>query len=420
MSCNITCTLGVLAFLIGSCGPPGSERLREQNRSAQARRPKPDYDRPIGPEPARLHAYHVGEVRRNDAFATVMERLAVSPIETDKVVRSLGGLIDFTKAQPGDVVEIRKDATEALEWLRYTHGPEDIFVSFRGSDGAWVGQREPVFTRTSTTFVQAEVTESLYQAVDDAGEQPWLTLTVVELFAWDVDFFTETRPGDRLRVVFEKRHIGNTFVGYGDVLAAEYHRASGKRFVAFRYAHGSGRVGYYRPDGTAVERAFVRSPIKFASITSRYGLRRHPILRYLRKHRGVDYGAPQGTAVWAVGHGRVRFAGRKGGYGRVVYVRHANGLETRYAHLSRFARGIRRGVRVAQKQVIGYVGKTGLATGPHLHFEVLRRGRHVNPLSLVVPPAPPIPARDKERFHEHVDPLVRWLSPSELVTDRGE
>ena len=221
-------------------------------------------------------------------------------------------------------------------------------------------------------------------------------------------------------MIVQKKWVDDAFVRYGDILAAEYHRASRGTLHRFSLrARLPGGVGYYRADGQAVERAFVRSPIKFASITSRYGLRRHPVLRYVRKHRGVDYGAPRGTAVWSVGHGTVRFAGRRGGYGRVVYVRHRNGLETRYAHLSRFARGVRRGARVTQKQVIGYVGKTGLATGPHLHFEVLRRGRHINPLSVVVPRAPPIPAREKARFHERVDPLVQQLSRTDIEADRG-
>ena len=398
-----------------SCHRGDSSVESKAKEDAELELPSADYEEPIGPEPPPVYAYHVGEVRQDDAFASVMRRLSVTATQTDVVVRSLSGLVDFTRAHPGDLIEIRKDAEGALEWLRYTQGPEDIFIAFRGSDETWLGQREPVFTVTRTVFVQAQVAESLYQAVEDVHEQPWLTLTVVELFAWDVDFFTETQPGDQLRALFEKKYVQGEFVGYGNVLAAEYDRVSGQHFSAFRYVHASGKVGYYRPDGTAVERAFVRSPIKFASITSRYGLRRHPILKYVRRHRGVDYGAPHGTAVWSVGKGTVQYAGWNGGYGRVVYVRHANGLETRYAHLSRFGRGIRSGVPVAQKRVIGYVGKSGLATGPHLHFEVLRRGRHLNPLSLIVPPAPPIPPEELGRFHAQVDPMAEQFSRPETV-----
>jgi murein DD-endopeptidase MepM/ murein hydrolase activator NlpD len=353
--------------------------------------PDPDHAASIGPEPAIVHEYHVGEIRRDDAFSTAVMRLGVTALEVDEVVRSLDGLFDPTKCVPGHVFEIRRDEARRLEWLRYTIDPTSVVVSVRGSDGNMVGSREPIPIRTQSVAVSGEVTESLYLAMEAAGEQPWLTLTLVDILAWDVDFFTETQKGDTFRIIVEKRFVGDQLVGYGRVLGVEYAMVSGKRHRAFRFEHPDGKVGYYDQDGNAVEKAFLKSPIKFASITSRYGLRRHPILKYVRAHRGVDYGAPMGTAIWAIGDGVVSFAGSQGGYGRVVFIRHANGLESRYAHLRGFAKGVRSGARVHQKEVVGYVGKSGLATGPHLHFEVLRNGRHANPLSIVVPPAPPIP-----------------------------
>jgi murein DD-endopeptidase MepM/ murein hydrolase activator NlpD len=382
-----------------------------------------DHPEPIGPEPPPVHEYHVGEIRNGDSLSTALSRQGVSAAEVHVLAAALKGALDVSACHPGDWFEVYKDEAGALERFRYVAGRDVMVLAYRGPDGGWAAYREPVLVTTSTHTVEGVVDHSLYLAVDAAGEQPWLTLTLVDIFAWDVDFFTETRKGDRFRVVLEKRFVDGEFLGYGNVLAAEYYLAEpDQRFRAFRYTFEDGKVGYYRQDGKAVEKAFLKSPIKFASITSRYGLRRHPILQYVRAHRGVDYGAPMGTAVWSVGDGVVTFAGNKGGYGRVVIVRHANSLESRYAHLKAYGSGITRGARVRQKQVIGYVGKSGLATGPHLHFEVLRGGHHTNPLSVAAPPAPPIPDAELPRFEAAVAPWRAALDEaSELtVSARGE
>jgi murein DD-endopeptidase MepM/ murein hydrolase activator NlpD len=367
---------------------------------------EPDWAQPIGPEPAPIHEYHVGEIRRNDSFSTAALRMKTSALEVDEIVRALDGLFDFRKANPGQMFEIWRDAAGKIERFRYTVDRTKVLLAFRGSDGALRGSEELIPVRTTTVTVAGEVDYSLYLAMEAAGEGAWLTLTLVEqLFPWDVDFFTETQKGDRFRVVVEKRYAGDDFVGYGRVLGAEYAMVGGKTHRAFRYELAEGKVGYYDDEGKAVEKAFLKSPVRFASITSRYGMRRHPILKYVRAHRGVDYGAPMGTQIWSVGDGVVSFAGWSGGYGRVVMVKHANGLQTRYAHLRGFAKGIRAGVRVRQKQVIGYVGKSGLATGPHLHFEVMRNGRHMNPLVMAAPPAPPIPDALKESYLASIAPV---------------
>ncbi len=368
------------------------------------------YDEAIGPEPGAPAQYHVAEMRWGDAFSTCASRVDVNGREVDELVRALDGYVDFTRCRPGQWFEIERDAEGTLTWFRYNASITDKSAVYRGPDGALVAYKEPVAVRTATVTVSGEVDWSLYAAMDAIGEEPWLTLTLVDIFAWDVDFFTETQKGDRFAIVVEKRYVGDKFIGYGNVLGAEYAFADrDRKHRAFRYAFEDGKVGFYQANGKAVEKAFLKSPIKFASITSRYGMRRHPILKYVRAHRGVDYGAPSGTAIWSVGDGVVTYAGRKGGYGRVVFIRHANGLSTRYAHLRGLGSGIRRGVRVRQKQTIGYVGQSGLATGPHLHFELLRGGRHMNPLALVSPPAPPIPEEQMERFLDQVSPWVEAL-----------
>lgn len=375
------------------------------------------YAVPAGPEPPPFSEYHVGELRSGDSLSTSTLRLGMTAKDVDDVVGALKPVFDFRKAQPGQVYEFWRGPAGELSRFRYRADEETTVVAFRGSDGAWSGFLEPVNVVTATVTVAGEVKGSLYLSMDAQGERPWLTLTLVDMFSWDIDFFTETHEGDAFRILVEKRFKGDQFLGYGRVLGAEYARVEGAKHRAFRYELLNGSIGYYDEQGKALEKAFLKSPIKFASITSRYGLRKHPILKYVRAHKGVDYAAPRGTAIWAMGDGVVSRAGWAGGYGRLVAIRHTNGLETRYAHLSGFGPGIRAGVRVRQKQTIGYLGMSGLATGPHLHFEVLRGGRHTNPLTVAAPPAPPIPAAEKARFAAAIAPIVTRLdAPVERAT----
>lgn len=371
--------------------------------------PPPAYPAPIGPEEPPFAEYHVLEVKPGDSLSRVLARESVRAEDLDAVARTLDPLFSLRHLRPGQVLELKKDEAGRLIWLKFHASAEAVYVLYRGPDDKWRGRRAVVEVDTATVSVSGRVEASLSTAIQAAHEEPWLTLTLVDLFAWDIDFFTETRPGDRFKVIVEKRFLGGTFVHYGHVLAAEYTLAGGRSHQAFRYTFADGKVGYYTAEGQAVEKAFLKSPVKFATITSRYGMRRHPILHYRREHKGVDYGAPRGTAIWAMADGVVRFAGRAGGYGRLVDIRHRNGIRTRYAHLNGFGRGIRSGVRVHQKQVIGYVGSSGMATGPHLHFEVLINNRHTNPLRLAAPPAPPIPQEEQARFQAQIAPWVARL-----------
>jgi murein DD-endopeptidase MepM/ murein hydrolase activator NlpD len=399
--------------LAAGCGPSTESddpdpRPRSAGENASDAEPWVDEGPFLGPAPLSFDRVLHGEFRRNDSLSTVLERLGVDPVQVDRVARALDGLVDLTRIRVGHEVELHTTDDGQVDWFRYRASEEDRFVAV-GSGPQMTSYREYVPVRVEKVRVDGEVEVSLYLAMEAIGEEPWLTLTLADLFAWDIDFFTETREGDRFKIWVEKRYIEDRFIGYGRVLGAEYAQEDGDVFQALRYTLENGQTGYYTAEGQAVEKQFLKSPVKFASITSRYGLRRHPVLKYVRAHKGVDYGAPRGTAVWSVGDGVVTWAARRGGYGRLVQIRHANGLSTRYAHLKAYGRGIRKGKRVRQKQVIGYVGASGLATGPHLHFEVLRRGRHVNPLTLVVPPAPPIPEEERERFGAAVAPVLAAL-----------
>lgn len=247
---------------------------------------------------------------------------------------------------------------------------------------------------------------SLIAAVNAAGESISLALEFAKVFEGEVDFGNELQPGDSFEILFEKVVREGEFGGYGDIVAARF-TTSGRSFEAFRYAIPGQKADYYDRDGRSMRRFFLKSPLKFEPrVTSGFSFRRvHPVLKTARAHRGVDYGAPSGAPVLSVASGTVTRAGWTGGGGNSVYIKHDNGYETRYLHFSKIASGLRAGMRVSQGELIGYVGSTGLSTGPHLHYELLKGGTHVNPLDehRKLPPGQPIPAAALAAYVEHRD-----------------
>ncbi len=257
--------------------------------------------------------------------------------------------------------------------------------------------------------VSGTITSSLFGAVEAAGQDPELAVRLAEIFQWDIDFFRDLRQGDSFVALVDRQSVDGVFYGYGTLFAARFVNA-GKTFTAIAYPDDTGRVGYYDLDGRPLRKQFLRSPLKFSRITSRFSMHRyHPVLHRRMPHYGVDYGAPVGTPVHVTADGVVTFVGRKGGGGRMVTVRHPNGYETNYLHLSRYASGIRRGVRVSQGQVIAFSGQSGLATGPHLDYRVRLNGRWVNPLTITSPPAKPISEERLARYLSHALAVVAVL-----------
>jgi murein DD-endopeptidase MepM/ murein hydrolase activator NlpD len=244
----------------------------------------------------------------------------------------------------------------------------------------------------------AVIQSSLYGAADAAGLPDAITQQIAEIFAGDIDFYHDLRRGDRFSVVYEVLHVDGEPVKTGRVVAAEFVNA-GRALRAFWFAERDGEGGYYSADGRSLRLAFLRSPLEFSRITSGFSLARmHPIFNTVTAHRGIDYGAPTGTPVRSTGEGKVAFAGQQGGYGNVVIVQHHGTYSTVYGHLSRFAQGLRTGSRVAQGEVIGYVGATGWATGPHLHYEFRVDNQARDPLRIALPQARPIPDDAQPRF----------------------
>jgi murein DD-endopeptidase MepM/ murein hydrolase activator NlpD len=343
-------------------------------------------------------------LQRNQTLQHALVRLDLSSDEVKGVIGALKDLFPFRKARPGDQLRLeRREGSEEVQRFSYRQGIADEWIVERLPDGTLEGRKRPVELTTEVGRVAVTIESSLYETLQQSGEDPDLAVLASDVLAWDVDFYQDVRAGDRMRIVVEKVFADGKLLRYGEVLAAEYDgSATGKKRL-FRYTDPDGHTSYFDDEGNSAQRGFLKSPLKYANVTSKFGGRRHPVLGYYRAHQGVDYGAPTGTPVWSVGDGQVRTAGWNGGCGKAVIIKHRNGLESVYCHLSKIA--VSGGKAVSQKQVVGYVGATGLATGPHLHFAVKRNGAYLNPLTLKVPRAAPLPAKWKPDYLEKTAPF---------------
>jgi len=284
----------------------------------------------------------------------------------------------------------------------------DRMLKIVPEDGGFTALIKEIPSKMELAAVSGRVDDSLFNAVEDAGESAELAMRLAQIFGYDLDFYTDPRRGDTFRMILEKKKYANgQTAGYGRILAAEYENA-GKKYQALLFHDPEGRPGYYSADGKSLQKAFLRSPLKFgAPVTSHFSRSRfHPILKTYRPHMGTDYGAPVGTAVQTIGSGRVVFAGRKGGEGNIVQITHANGYETMYLHLSRMF--VRMGEHVEIGKTIGLVGSTGLSTGPHLDFRILQKGQYKNFEKLCLPPSDPISKKNLPEFAAVRD---KWLPP---------
>ncbi len=346
-------------------------------------------------------------VHAGDIMTVVLCRAGLSPAASGRVVAAMNAAGFNLKAmRPGDsITALYADTT--LVRLHYARGREQVWRIDLEPAGCAVSMllRDITFTPAA---VSGMISNSLYEAVLGLGESPLLANELADAFGWEIDFFTEVQPGDSFAVLFLRRQIDSVPAGLGPLLAARYSGRVGS-FDAFRFTDPDGRTDIYNSAGLSLRKQFLKSPLRFSRISSYFGGRRHPILRVRRQHHGLDYVAPAGTPVSAAADGRITQAGWSGGYGRVVDIAHAGGYTTRYGHLHGFARGIRAGAAVTQGDLIGYVGSTGLSTGPHLHYEVRRHGVPLNPMRLDPPREPPVAARFQAQFARTRDSLTRLL-----------
>lgn len=339
---------------------------------------------------------------------TLMHRITEHSEPSGKLARLYPGNELVFEIADGELRSLQFDLSESQRYLIEVEG--DALTS-RIID-------RPLETRMG--YAAVEVTRTLFGSAGQAGLSDALVLKMVEIFNFDIDFVRDLQPGDRFALVYEEVWREGEKIRDGDILAASFING-GKRFEVFRHVSVDGAVDYLSRDGKSRKRAFIRTPLAFSRVSSGFSLaRRHPVLGTMRAHKGVDYAAPPGTPIRVTGHGIVAFAGWKGGYGKVVEVQHGRTYRTLYAHMKGFAQGIKVGARVSQGEVIGYVGSTGLATGPHLHYEFHVNGQHRNPLSVDLPTADPLSGTELARFKAAVGDRIAQLATMEstLVATR--
>jgi murein DD-endopeptidase MepM/ murein hydrolase activator NlpD len=340
-----------------------------------------------------------GDLKGHLGLSSALAALKVDAVQISELVEALKNHLDMRRLQPRQTFELRLDPrTGRIRQFQFKVSPVVKVVVTRTRTGALRARREEAKLERRLVKLGGRVTSSLNAAISARGEGPALVSMFVNLFSWDINWYADPREGDEFRIVVEKKYLKDRFFSYGRILAAEYKGNAG-RFQAFHYRWRNGKEGHYSPDGRAMRRAFLKMPLNFRRISSKFNSKRfHPVLHRTRGHYGVDYAAARGTPVWSVADGRVQRAGRFGGAGNMVQLIHDGNVQTVYMHLSHIAGGIKPGVRVKQRQVIGYVGSTGLATGAHLHYGVRVRGRHVDPLKFAVARGALLPRSERHRF----------------------
>ena len=345
------------------------------------------------------------DVRDGDSLYLIFNRVGLSQTDLQRLLATGGDGKKLRRLRPGQSIAFLREPDGQLSRLH--HKVDEITtVQFTRSGDGFTSR---VVTRDYHRHVAVKngvIKSSLFAAARGVPDQ--VVHQLVDVLEWDIDFARDLRKGDSFSLLYEELHIDGHRVRTGDVLALEFRsERAGKPIRAFRYTDSNGETDYFTPAGRSLRRAFMRNPLRFTRISSRFSKSRlHPVLRVRRPHRGVDYAAPRGTPVRATGSGRVVYAGRKGGYGKTIVLTHGKRYTTLYGHLSRYAKGVRRGSAVRQGQVIGYVGTTGISTGPHLHYEFRINGVHRDPLKVALPRAAPLAKEEMKRFRRAIGPLL--------------
>jgi murein DD-endopeptidase MepM/ murein hydrolase activator NlpD len=358
------------------------------------------------------------KVLRGETLAEAVQRTGIAPDEARRAVDALAEAMDTVNIKAGMAFEAMvrpgrgDDAHAQLVSLSLQPSPARAVTLSRTFDGALTLKEMEEKVLDDTVAASGDIEGSLYESATKLGATPAITAQVVKLFAHKLDFQRDIQPGDDFKLVFDRKvtESGKT-VEVGDLRYAELH---GVKF--YRFERGRGDVEYFDENGKNIKGFLLRTPVDGARITSTFGRRRHPVLGYTRAHQGIDFGARTGTPILAAGDGVVVESGRKGGYGNWLRIRHSGGWDTGYGHISRYAKGVRKGVRVRQGQVIAYVGSTGLATGPHLHYEIFQRDKRVNPLSAKVPQGTVLAGRELKQFKAEKAQIDHMLAAADAPT----
>lgn len=367
----------------------------------------------LAAEPVTNPVWQDVTVKPGDSLSEIFRRVGLDPGVLHAVLNSGPEARQLKRLLPGETLRFDIQAGQ-LQRLDYAMDPlRTLAITQResGYASAMVVEAPEIRVAQASGVIES----SLYASGLSSGFSEPLIMQLAGIFGWDIDFALDIRAGDRFSVLFEERYANGERLGSGDILAAEFIN-DGRKFQAVKYTDPSGHSDYYSPEGASMRKAFLRSPVDFRRISSRFARERyHPVLGVKRPHRGVDYAAAIGTPVKAAGDGKIVFVGSKGGYGRTIIVQHGGTYSTLYGHLSRYNKSARVGGRVRQGQTIGYVGKTGVATGPHLHYEFRVNGVHRNPLTVKLPNASPIQVAYKADFEDHATGILARLTLMDQV-----
>lgn len=344
-------------------------------------------------------------VSNGDTLSTVFAKVGLSANDLHEALNSSKEAKQFSRLKVGQVLDFELDEAGRLNSLQSKLSDLET-IRLSRNDTGFDFQRDQVKPEVRQAYSRGVINSSLFLSAKRAGLSHGLTMELANVFGYDIDFAMDIREGDEFELIYEEKVVNGKRVGTGNILSARFTNR-GKTYTAVRYTSRQGTTSYYSANGESMRKAFIRTPVDFARISSRFSTgRKHPILNKIRAHRGVDYAAPRGTPIKAAGDGRVSLAGRHGGYGNTVIIQHGQRYRTLYAHMQGFAKGVRNGANVKQGQIIGYIGTTGLSTGPHLHYEFQVNGVHVDPLSQKLPMADPIAASEKQRFLQQSTPLM--------------
>ncbi len=337
-------------------------------------------------------------VKKNDNLTSLFKRAGLNARDVYNISQATLKGEELSRLYPGESLAFLIEGA-ALKKLKYEVNPLKTIVieSIHNEYVVKTIERTP---ETRERYIEGVIENSLFEDAERAGLSNNMIMRFASMFGWDVDFSQDIRKGDRFKVIYNEQYLDGEKISDGHIVAAQFTNG-GENFTAIRYTDSDGSSSYYTPDGHSMRKAFLRMPVDFARISSSFNLKRkHPVLNRIRAHKGVDYAASTGTPIKASGDGKVIWKGNKGGYGRAIIIQHGSNITTLYAHMSRYNKKLEQGSRVKQGQVIGYVGKSGLASGPHLHYEFRVNGTHKNPMTVKFPQASPVPKEERAAFQQ--------------------
>lgn len=353
-------------------------------------------------------------IKSGDNLAYYFQQAGVDPKALQEVL-ALRDAQHLKRIYPGQTLRIHANDQGRLQSFQFDIDPLTTLIVHRKANGLLMSYIEEKPIEKRVAFGGGRIVDSFFVAGKQANLDDALIMALANVFTYDIDFAQDIKPNDYFKVLFEEYYVNGVKVGNGPIVAAEFVN-NGKNYQAIRYTDSNGQASYYSPAGQSLKKAFIRTPVQFTRISSHFNLHRHhPVLHTIRAHKGVDYAAPTGTPVKAAGSGKVAFVGKKGGYGNVITLQHGSKYTTVYGHLSRFAKNLKAGKIVKQGEIIGYVGSTGLASGPHLHFEFQVDGVHKNPLTVTMPQAEGISGSAKPKFLAYSKDLLQLMDKHQKV-----